>query len=317
MTGILTAENVRKSFDGKTEVLKGVSLAVNKGDFISILGASGSGKSTLLTILGGMDSASEGRVIFEDRELNALKEKELAALRRTKVGFVFQFFNLAPYLTVEENIYLPLILDGRNVKNYRDKFDFLIKYLKIEEIVKKMPAELSGGEQQRTAIARALIYEPDIIFLDEPTGNLDSASAEEIMKLLQNVNKELKTTVLQVTHSEKNSAFGNRLIRISDGLITEDSLIEREENYFEEWKGDSLNKSEVTEIEEWKDGQVEGMNEIGSVSEEKETETEAVALEITEDESNAETGFNKKEKSNIVEESDKIVVDDDLKGAEE
>lgn len=222
MTAILAAEDVRKSFDGRTEVLKGVRLTVNKGDFISILGASGSGKSTLLTILGGMDVPDGGRVVFEGRDLGSLKEKELAALRRTKVGFVFQFFNLAPYLTAEENVYLPLILDGRNVKSYREKFDFLVKYLKIENIVGKMPAELSGGEQQRTAIARALIYEPDIIFLDEPTGNLDSASAEEIMTLLRRVNEELGATVLQVTHSEKNAAFGNRLVRISDGRITED-----------------------------------------------------------------------------------------------
>lgn len=317
MTGILTAENVRKSFDGKTEVLKGVSLAVNKGDFISILGASGSGKSTLLTILGGMDSASEGRIIFEDRELNTLKEKELAALRRTKVGFVFQFFNLAPYLTVEENIYLPLILDGRNVKNYRAKFEFLIKYLKIEGIVKKMPAELSGGEQQRTAIARALIYEPDIIFLDEPTGNLDSASAEEIMKLLQNVNKELKTTVLQVTHSEKNAAFGNRLIRISDGLITEDSFIEREENNIEERKEDFLIESEVTAIEGRENRQEEEVKELDSVFEEKETVKNAVALEITEDESNAEIDLSKKVKSDIVTESSMSVIDEEIKGSEE
>lgn len=222
---MLTATNLKKSFDGKTEVLKGVNLTVEKGEFISILGASGSGKSTLLTILGGMDRPTEGIVTLDGVNLGDLKEKDLAVLRRTKVGFVFQFFNLAPYLTVGENINLPLILDGKNVKNYAEKFDFLTKYLKIEHITNKMPAELSGGEQQRTAIARALIYEPEIVFLDEPTGNLDSESSEEIMQLLKNINSELGATVLQVTHSEHNARYGTRLIRIKDGLITEDTLL--------------------------------------------------------------------------------------------
>lgn len=235
---VLKANDVKKSF-GKYEALKGVSLTVNEGDFISILGPSGSGKSTLLTILGGMDRADGGTVEIEGRIINGMKEKELAALRRTRVGFVFQFFNLAPYLTVEENIFLPLILDGKNPKNYREKFDYLIKYLKIDNLTDKLPSELSGGEQQRTAIARALIYEPDIIFLDEPTGNLDSASAEEIMLLLKRVNSELKTTVLQVTHSERNATFGNRVIRISDGLITEDVYIGADKGEISEENGEN------------------------------------------------------------------------------
>ena len=222
---MLTATNLKKSFDGKTEVLKGVNLTVEKGEFISILGASGSGKSTLLTILGGMDRPTDGEVTLDGVKISDLKERDLAVLRRTKVGFVFQFFNLAPYLSVGENINLPLILDGKNVKNYAEKFDFLTKYLRIENIINKMPAELSGGEQQRTAIARALIYEPEIVFLDEPTGNLDSESSEEIMQLLKNINSELGATVLQVTHSEHNARYGTRLIRIKDGLITEDALL--------------------------------------------------------------------------------------------
>ena len=129
MTEILVCSGVKKSFDGKTEVLKGVDLAVRKGDFISILGASGSGKSTLLTILGGMDAPTEGKVLFEGKALSELKEKDLAKLRRTKVGFVFQFFNLAPYLTVEENIFLPIVLDGKSPSKYREKFTFLTDYL--------------------------------------------------------------------------------------------------------------------------------------------------------------------------------------------
>ncbi len=264
---ILKASDVKKSF-GKYEVLKGVSLTVNEGDFISILGASGSGKSTLLTILGGMDKADGGKVVFEDKNVSEMKEKELAALRRTKVGFVFQFFNLAPYLTVEENIFLPLVLDGKNPKNHREKFDYLIKYLKIENLTDKLPNELSGGEQQRTAIARALIYEPEIIFLDEPTGNLDSASAEEIMVLLKSVNADLKTTVLQVTHSEKNAAFGNRIIRISDGQITEDIYLAgqdmREEVIVkseEEGIGEQARSEEATENSETENSEEEKKEE--------------------------------------------------------
>lgn len=254
---MLTATNLKKSFDGKTEVLKGVNLTVEKGEFISILGASGSGKSTLLTILGGMDRPTEGIVTLDGVNLGDLKEKDLAVLRRTKVGFVFQFFNLAPYLTVGENINLPLILDGKNVKNYAEKFDFLTKYLKIEHITNKMPAELSGGEQQRTAIARALIYEPEIVFLDEPTGNLDSESSEEIMQLLKNINSELGATVLQVTHSEHNARYGTRLIRIKDGLITEDTLLTPvgTEPAEEVEKTEEAEKTETAEDTETADGE--------------------------------------------------------------
>ena len=224
---ILQTKGVRKSFDERTEVLRGIDLTVYEGDFLSILGASGSGKSTLLTILGGMDHPTAGSVTLDGKELNDMKEKSLAALRRQTVGFVFQFFNLAPYLTAKENVLLPLILDGKNPKNYREKFDFLVDYLKIAHVIDKMPSELSGGEQQRTAIARALIYEPKIILLDEPTGNLDSVAADEIMRLLKQINENLSTTVVQVTHSEKNASYGNRIVRISDGLITEDVRVER------------------------------------------------------------------------------------------
>ncbi|MBR1747708.1 MAG: ABC transporter ATP-binding protein [Clostridia bacterium] len=224
---LVQAKGIKKSFDGRTEVLRGVDLTVYEGDFLSILGASGSGKSTLLTILGGMDYPTEGSVIMDGRELNGMKEKELAALRRRTAGFVFQFFNLAPYLTARENVYLPLVLDGKNPKAHREKFDFLMDYLRLGHVVDKMPAELSGGEQQRTAIARALIYEPKIIFLDEPTGNLDSTAADEIMRLLADLNVRLSTTIVQVTHSEQNASFGNRIVRISDGLITEDVRVAR------------------------------------------------------------------------------------------
>ena len=220
---VLKAENVTKIYDNTSEpVLRSVSLTVFTGDFISILGASGSGKSTLLSILGGMENATSGSVFFEDVNLCRLKEKELSKLRRTKLGFVFQFFNLAPYLTVKENILLPLMLDGKNTKKYEQKYDELTKYLSIDNLKDKLPRYLSGGEQQRVAIARGLIYEPKIIFLDEPTGNLDSRSADEIMVLLKKINEELKTTILQVTHSEQNASYGNRIIRINDGQLSEE-----------------------------------------------------------------------------------------------
>ena len=231
---ILEVKNIEKEFSEGNKVLDGISLKVLEGDFVSILGASGSGKSTLLSIMGGMESQTKGEMLFEGNELSTLKEKDLAKLRRTKVGFVFQFFNLAPYLTVKENILLPLILDGKNYKKYQKNLEELMDYLKISEYASQMPTKLSGGEQQRVAIARGLIYEPKIIFLDEPTGNLDSKNSEEIMLLLKKINKERKTTIIQVTHSEKNALYGNRIIRIQDGKILEDKIIESENFELEE-----------------------------------------------------------------------------------
>lgn len=217
---ILSARNIVKTF-GQTEVLKGVNLDVEKGDFLSIVGASGSGKSTLLTILGGMDRPTSGKVLLQEEEISSYDEKKLAILRRTKIGFVFQFFNLAPYLTAEENVLLPIILNGKNPKNFKTKVDDLAAYLGISDVMHKIPSKLSGGEQQRVAIARGLIFDPEIILLDEPTGNLDSASAEGIMNLLSSLNKERGATVAQVTHSMQNASYGNRIITIKDGLIVE------------------------------------------------------------------------------------------------
>lgn len=227
---ILQAKNVSKVFPNTTSfVLKGINLRINKGDFVSILGASGSGKSTLLTILGGMDTPTEGEIYFEGVDITKLKEKELAALRRTKIGFVFQFFNLAAYLTVEENIILPMILERKSQKEYSEKLQFFLEYLKLTELIHKLPSKLSGGEQQRVAIARGLIYQPEIIFLDEPTGNLDSRTAVEIMELLSRINKEFNTTIVQVTHSETNAAYGNKIVRIKDGSILEEIVMTPDE----------------------------------------------------------------------------------------
>ncbi len=229
MTKILEAKNLTKTFPNvERQILTDVSLKIDEGDFISILGESGSGKSTLLSILGGMDKPDSGEVFFEEKSLTSLSEKELAKLRRTKLGFVFQFFNLAPYLTVEENIILPMVLDNKSSKEYNVKFRELVEYLRLGDLLKKMPNKLSGGEQQRVAIARGLIYQPKIIYLDEPTGNLDSNTAIEIMELLKNINTVHKTTILQVTHSENNALYGNKLIRIKDGKIFEELVLNEE-----------------------------------------------------------------------------------------
>lgn len=222
MSVIMEVKNVWKMFPNSTDyVLKDINLTVNKGDFMSVLGASGSGKSTLITLMGGMDTVTKGEILLDGTDITKLKEDKLARLRRTKIGFVFQFFNLAPYLTAEENIILPMVLSRKSAKEYSAELKKLIEYLHLNGLEKKLPSKLSGGEQQRIAIARGLIYRPEIIFLDEPTGNLDSKSAKGIMELLLQINKEFNTTIVQVTHSEKNAAYGNRIIRISDGAILE------------------------------------------------------------------------------------------------
>ena len=219
MEAVLRAENIIKEF-GAQRVLNDVSLEINRGDFVSIVGSSGSGKSTLLTILGGIDKPTSGKVYLGGREISSATEKELAILRRTEIGFVFQFFNLAPYLTAEENVLLPIMLSGRVTEAHREKAAELMEYLGIADSKGKLPSAMSGGEQQRVAIARGLIFDPAVILLDEPTGNLDSASSLEIMKLLKRINTEMGATIVQVTHSDYNAGFGNVIITIKDGAVS-------------------------------------------------------------------------------------------------
>ena len=219
MEAVLRAENIIKEF-GAQRVLNDVSLEINRGDFVSIVGSSGSGKSTLLTILGGIDKPTSGKVYLSGREISSASEKELAILRRTEIGFVFQFFNLAPYLTAEENVLLPIMLSGRVTEAHREKAAELMEYLGIADSKGKLPSAMSGGEQQRVAIARGLIFDPSVILLDEPTGNLDSASSLEIMKLLKRINTEMGATIVQVTHSDYNAGFGNVIITIKDGAVS-------------------------------------------------------------------------------------------------
>lgn len=219
---VISANNISKAFPvgaDEVSVLKNIRFQVEKGEFISIMGPSGGGKSTLLYLLGGLDTPTTGAVIVDGQDLSKMGEKQISKLRRTKIGFVFQFYNLVPNLTVEDNILLPILLDGKKLKEYKDKLDNLLKFIGIADKRHLTPRELSGGQQQRVAIARALIFEPDILFLDEPIGNLDSKTGLEIMKLFKKINTDFGKTVIQVTHSEQSAQYGTSIYRLLDGEI--------------------------------------------------------------------------------------------------
>ena len=202
-------------------VLKNINLTISDGDFVSIMGPSGSGKSTLLYLMGGLDNVSEGNIVINGKEICKLSDELQSKMRRKEIGFIFQFYNLIPNLTVEENIMLPALLDGADKKKLKKKVDELLTLVGLQERRKHTPRELSGGQQQRTAIARALVTNPDIIFADEPIGNLDSKSGVEVLKLLQKINRESGKTIVMVTHSEESTQYGNRVIRLKDGHVVE------------------------------------------------------------------------------------------------
>lgn len=219
---ILDVNNLCKSFKvGKedVQVLKNINLKVEKGEFVSIMGPSGGGKSTLLYLLGGLDKPTSGTVTLGNKNLSSIKEKEMSKLRRSKIGFVFQFYNLVPNLSVEDNILLPVILDGKKIKDYKNKLEEILDIIGMKEKRKLTPRELSGGQQQRVAIARALVFDPDIIFLDEPIGNLDSKTGTEIMKLFKKINKQYGKTLIQVTHSKESALYGSSIVKLIDGEI--------------------------------------------------------------------------------------------------
>ncbi len=205
--------------DTKVEILKDINLEIEKGNFYSIMGPSGSGKSTLLYLLGGLDRPTEGTIKINGKELIKMKDKEESQLRRSDIGFVFQFYNLIPNLNVEENVMLPILLDGKKMKDYQKDLDEILQIVGLTERKKHTPRELSGGQQQRVAIARALINKPDIIFADEPIGNLDSKTGVEIMELLKRINREQGKTIVQVTHSKEAAEYGTHLIMVRDGRI--------------------------------------------------------------------------------------------------
>ena len=209
----------------ETNVLKELNFSVDKGEFVSIMGPSGSGKSTLLYLLGGLDKPTSGTIILEGQDLSKVKKKEMSKLRRSKIGFVFQFYNLVQNLNVEDNIMLPIILDGKKPKKYEEKLAEILDVIGLSDKRKSTPRELSGGQQQRVAIARALISEPDIIFLDEPIGNLDSKTGKEIMELFKEINVHYGKTLIQVTHSQSAAKYGTTIIRLVDGEIVEQSQV--------------------------------------------------------------------------------------------
>lgn len=231
---IIKAENLNKNFKvgkGEVKVLKNINLEIEEGEFVSIMGPSGGGKSTLLYLLGGLDKPSSGKIYLNGIDISTLKEKKMSKLRRSEIGFVFQFYNLVPNLTVEDNILLPIILDGGSIKKYEKKLEEILDIIGLKDKRKMTPRELSGGQQQRCAIARALIFDPKIIFLDEPIGNLDSKTGMEIMKLFKDINKKYNKTLIQVTHSAESAQYGTSIIRLIDGEIGQkEEVAEKEKN---------------------------------------------------------------------------------------
>ena len=223
---ILQVKNLTKTYgrgDATVTALDGVSFDVEKGAFVAIIGASGSGKSTLMHLLGGVDRPTEGSVTVDGNELYKSNESELAIFRRRNIGIIYQFYNLIPTLTAEENIMLPRLLDNR--KPDEDKLRSILETIGLTDRVKHLPSELSGGQQQRVSIGRALINDPAIILADEPTGNLDSTSSREIIDLLKLANKRYNQTLLIITHDEKIALQADRIITIGDGKILRDEVI--------------------------------------------------------------------------------------------
>ncbi len=218
----IEVKGLNRSFvNGKqtTEVLKNINLTVKKGEFVSIMGPSGSGKSTLLYLLGGLDQPTEGSVSVNDQDLSSLSDKKLCNMRNHTIGFVFQFYNLVPNLNVEDNIALPIMLAGKKKSAYKERIDEVLELIGMSDKRKLTPRELSGGQQQRVAIARALVFDPDILFLDEPIGNLDSKTGMKIMDLFRTINRKYGKTIVQVTHSEEAAYYGTKLVHIVDGEI--------------------------------------------------------------------------------------------------
>ncbi|MEW6207333.1 MAG: ABC transporter ATP-binding protein [Acidobacteriota bacterium] len=228
-TPLLIVEQAEKIYaNGPQSVaaLRGVSFSVQEGEFISLMGPSGCGKSTLLHICGAIDRPSRGHVALDGESLDSLTEEAASRLRRERVGFVFQFFNLLPTLTVAENVALPMMLAGRSERESRERAHSLLDRVGLLARAAHFPAELSGGEMQRAAVARALINEPRLLLADEPTGNLDSENGVQVMRLLLALNRDLGKTIILATHSEEAASFTTRTIRMKDGLIISDRRIE-------------------------------------------------------------------------------------------
>jgi putative ABC transport system ATP-binding protein len=222
MAGLLEAVGLRKRYamgEVSVEALRGVDFVVKRGEFVAIMGPSGSGKSTLLHLLGGLDDPTDGEVLLAGQPLAQLSDDRLTLIRRRQVGFVFQFFNLLPTLTAAENVALPLLIDGRRLEDYEERVADLLALVGLADRAGHRPDQLSGGEQQRVAIARAFVTDPEVVLADEPTGNLDSAAGEEILRLLRRMRDEKGQTIVMVTHNEHAAEYADRIVRLRDGRI--------------------------------------------------------------------------------------------------
>ncbi len=227
---VVEAKNLHKQYQlGKhvVKALDGVNFCVEKGEFVAIMGASGSGKSTLLHLLGGLDKPSDGEVVLAGKRLSVLDDGQATLVRRHNVGFVFQFYNLLPTLTAEENIMLPILIDGKNPRQYEQRLQALLELVGLSDRRHHKPDQLSGGEQQRVSLARALITEPTIVLADEPTGNLDSKTGALIMELLRRSCDQLSQTIIVVTHDPRAATYADRVVFLKDGQIEVEIQLER------------------------------------------------------------------------------------------
>ncbi len=223
---VLEVKDLTKKYgQGESEViaLDHVSFSVERGEFVAIIGASGSGKSTLMNLIGGIDDPTGGSILIEGNDISSMDEDELAIFRRRNLGIVYQFYNLIPTLTAEENIALPWKLDGR--KENKERLEEIVKRLGLEKRAKHLPGQMSGGQQQRVSIGRALINDPAFLLADEPTGNLDSKTGREIMDILKTTNQKYNQTILLVTHDEKIALQASRIITLGDGKIAKDEVM--------------------------------------------------------------------------------------------
>ncbi|MHB1415330.1 MAG: ABC transporter ATP-binding protein [Chloroflexota bacterium] len=227
--GVLEAMGLHKSYQmgaHTVEALAGVDFSIQKGEFVAIMGRSGSGKSTLLHLLGGLERPTSGEVVLAGQPLSALNDDQVTLLRRHKVGFVFQFFHLLPMMTAEENIALPIIIDGKDPRRYKGRLEALLDLVGIGDRRRHRPDQLSGGEQQRVALARALLTEPAIVLADEPTGNLDSKTGTAIMELLRRSCDELGQAMIAVTHDPRAAAFADRAVFLGDGRVIAETRLD-------------------------------------------------------------------------------------------
>jgi len=222
MADILQTSNLSKQYqmgEVTVDALRGVDFVVQQGEYVAVMGPSGSGKSTLLHLLGGLDAPTDGDVTLGGMRLAHMHDDEVTIVRRRKIGFIFQFFNLLPTLTAAENIALPLLIDGQRIADHQERVDELLALVGLAGRKQHRPEQLSGGEQQRVAIARAFVHSPQIVLADEPTGNLDSRSGKAVLELLRRACKELHTTVVMVTHDPQAASYADRVVFLRDGCI--------------------------------------------------------------------------------------------------